>query len=240
MAAEEPDQDLIFELEAGLKFIEEEFAKEEISLADFLPNGVITFQLLWMLFPPNILSIGQDEFRQQFSFHVQTCKEVEDQAGNVSLLLDCKNLDHNGRSLLERKSFGLKIESFIGARKISELPYFPLHFHPDPTGVMRGLLENGRKAMRFHGRHLVEYKGHALREGKDMLVKFNSHGRVMLDPETLESTEPSNRLVLGGMEAIKIKDLTDERIMTISPKLYGFSLGDKVWGKSASPYRGLR
>lgn len=203
---------------------------ENVSLCDFLPKRLITFPLLWALFPPNVLAVGQDEFKQTFAFFVREVFEGEDQQGNAFLSLNCAYLDHDGEALKELTGFTLKIYGFEGARGITSLPYYPLDMHEHPEQLKQYLLKNARAAMKVHGRHLVEYTGHALREGKDSLVKFNSHGRVMLDPVTLVETVPSNGLMRDSMESIKTTNLSDEQIMTISPKLYGFSLGDKTWG----------
>ena len=229
-ASDDPDQDMIFELEAGLQFIEEEYSRENVSLCDFLSKGVITYPLLWTLFPPNVLAIGKDEFKQTFAFFVREVSESEDEQGNSFLSLNCAYLDHDGEALKELSGVAWKIDGFDGTRDITSLPYYPLDMHEDPEQLKQSLLKNARKAMNVHGRHLVEYTGAALREGKDRLVKFNSHGRVMLDPVTLGDTEPSNGLLSDSMESINTTNLSDEQIMTVSPKLYGFSLGDKTWG----------
>jgi hypothetical protein len=229
-ASDDPDDDMIFELQAGLQFIEEEYSRENVSLCDFLPKRLITFPLLWTLFRPNVLAIGHDEFKQTFAFFVREVSEGEDQQGNPFLSLNCAYLDHDGDALKERSGVNLSIYGFDGARDISSLPYYPLEMHEEPEQLKQYLLKNARSAMKVHGRHLVEYTGHALREGKDTLVKFNSHGRVMLDPVTLVETEPSNKLMPDSMDSIKTTNLSDEQIMTVSPKLYGFSLGDKTWG----------
>ena len=58
------------------------------------------------------------------------------------------------------------------------------------------------------------------------------HGRVMLDPEIFEKLSPeSEKICVPYVEALNNYKLSDEQIMTVSPLLFGFSLGDKIWGK---------
>jgi len=231
---------MIFELEAGLQFIEEEYSRENVALADFLPKGLITYPLLWTLFPPNALAIGVDEFKQTFAFFVREVTDGEDEQGNAFLGLSSAYLDHDGHALKERTTNKFSIYGFEGARDITSLQFYPLELHKEPEKTKQYLLKNAEAAKKVHGRHLVEYTGHALREGKDRLVKFNSHGRVMIDPVTLVDINPSNELLPDYMESIKTTNLSQEQIMTISPKLYGFSLGDKTWGMSIDPVAGTR
>lgn len=54
----------------------------------------------------------------------------------------------------------------------------------------------------------------------------------MLDLVSLHQTQPESGLRKGHVTAIKAKDMTDEMRMTMSPQLYGFSLGDKTWGNA--------
>jgi hypothetical protein len=53
----------------------------------------------------------------------------------------------------------------------------------------------------------------------------------MLDPATLESIKPNNRLVPYIKEPIIKEYLTEDQKLLVNPQLYGFSLGDKTWGK---------
>ncbi|TDZ32480.1 26S proteasome regulatory subunit 4 [Colletotrichum spinosum] len=104
--------------------------------------------------------------------------------------------------------------------------------HHGSIKVKDELLQRGSWLLRLHGRHLKEYRGHALQKSdKGSWVKFNSHGRVMLDPATLTHLRPmNNNLVPRIQTQMRRKDLTDEEILMVNPLLYGFSFGDKTWG----------
>ena len=58
------------------------------------------------------------------------------------------------------------------------------------------------------------------------------HGRIMLDPEIFEKLNPANdSIVVPRVRPLNKNKLTEEQIMTMSTLLFGFSLGDKIWGK---------
>lgn len=155
---------LVFEIEAALRYIREDFDKTFTSLSNLLPNKQITYPVLWAIFPPNTIIHGIDQLQNPRAWRVRSVSEKEDERGNQWLQIEPEHIDYNGKDVGAIKSESLRIDPFPGARNISELPYFPLEYAPDPTSIRKNLLEMGRKAMRLHGRRLVEYKGHALKE----------------------------------------------------------------------------
>ena len=57
----------------------------------------------------------------------------------------------------------------------------------------------------------------------------------MLDPEIFDKLNPENETIVVPMvRPLNKNKLTDEQIMTVNTLLYGFSLGDKIWGKQTS------
>ncbi len=239
-AKNNPDEDLLFELSAGLKFIAEEFGADMAALESLTGEGTITTNLLWMLFAPNSLTIGQDELGQTFAVLVRSSGLSEDSDRNPLFVLRADQLDHDGNRVVLRTRMTLYIPGFDGKMDLTELPFLPLKWHPDREAIKQQLLARWDRAEIFHGRLLAEYKGHGMREGTDRLVKFNSHGRVMLDPVSLIRTQPDTKLRTGRFTAIKQSAITEELRMTMSPKLYGFSLGDKTWGMCAETRAYLR
>ena len=54
----------------------------------------------------------------------------------------------------------------------------------------------------------------------------------MLDSEIFDKLNPENEsIVVPMVRGLDKTKLTDEQIMTVNTVLYGFSLGDKIWGK---------
>ena len=54
----------------------------------------------------------------------------------------------------------------------------------------------------------------------------------MLDPEIFDKLSPENEYItVPSVKPLNKDKLTEEQIMTVNTLLYGFSLGDKLWGK---------
>ena len=235
-AAEERDETLIFELEAAVEFVEDEFHDELSYTKDLLPKRVVTWDMLWTIYKPNAIIIGQDEFNQTYGLKFGKATYGREGA-TPHLDLSITYIDHNGKSLGVKKGSSRRILGFYGSKSLDDLSILPLELKEDCDTIKESLLAQGRRAMEFHGRHLVEYRGHALREGKEdfntgnrQIIKFNSHGRVMLDPENLVSTVPYNSIFQDDLELLTSEELSNEQILVITPRLYGFDLSDKLWG----------
>ena len=172
---EPEDKPFIYEIEAALRYIREDFDSTFTSLSNLLPNRQITFPMLWALFPPNTMVYGMDQLHNSRAWLIRRADETEDKDGNQWLQLTPEHIDYDGNKVAAVNSKPLKIQAFSGAKKISDLQYFPLNYHPDPVTARKNLLQMGRKAMRLHGRRLVEYKGHALKEVPPPrgIAKFN-------------------------------------------------------------------
>jgi hypothetical protein len=217
----------VFELEAGLEFIGEHYGGHIHELKQ-LPKNEITFEYLWTLFRPNALVYGTDQLKQGRIYRVRGSNYNEEQDGSVKFVLLIDHLDSDGELTGFVSSTASKIASFEGSMLVTNLALFPFALHPQRETVRKELATRGEKLMRLRGRHLQEYSGHAItEEGK----KFNSHGRVMLDPVTFDRLEPNNSLVPRVYKPMRREILTAEHKMMLNPVLYGFSLGDKTWGK---------
>ena len=165
----------IFELEAALRYLRQDLESTFTSLSNLLPNQQITYPGLGAIFPPNTIIYGTDQLQNPRAWRVRSVFEQEDNKGNQWLQIEPEHIDYDGDNVGTVRSESLSISAFPGARNISELPYLPIEYAPDPAAVRKNLLEMGRKAMRLHGRRLVEYKGHALKEvppPRD-ITKFN-------------------------------------------------------------------
>ena len=161
---EPEDRAFIFELEAALRYIREDFDSTFTSLSKLLPNKQITYPILWALFPPNTIVCSLDQLRNPRAWLVRSAENREDRNGNEWLQLEPEHIDYDGTKVGTVSSEPLKIAAFSGAKNISDLPCFPLEYHPDPATARKNLLEMGKKALSLHGRRLMEYTGHAVKE----------------------------------------------------------------------------
>ncbi len=56
----------------------------------------------------------------------------------------------------------------------------------------------------------------------------------MLDPVTFNQTRPNNSLIPPRIMQTLSGELSEEQKLLLKPVLYGFSLGDKAWGKHSA------
>ncbi|KAM7216375.1 P-loop containing nucleoside triphosphate hydrolase protein [Rhypophila decipiens] len=235
-SAENRNPDKVLELRAAVNFTKEHF-KETLQQLDLLPEDHIDFQLIWTLFPYNEVICGFDGLGQPRAYRVKDTgyKQAQDRTNYFSIEADF--IDCNG----ERVGFVSRrqlppINEFGGSMLIHNLPFFPLKLHPDQDGISKRIIHCADKILAkmkddMKGRHLWEYKGHAIME--DAKAKFNSHGRVMVDPVGMEEMLPMNKVVPYIRTPIQPESLTDDQKILVNPLMYGFSLGDKVWGAFA-------
>ncbi|PVH96483.1 P-loop containing nucleoside triphosphate hydrolase protein [Periconia macrospinosa] len=229
-----PDAENIFELKAGIEFVHQEFASTFASLRTLLPNNQINFENLWTLYPPNTIVWSTDPLGHIRAYKVRQSHEATDNNGIPYLYLDTDYIDSDGTKVGWVRGHGLKFPWFLGVKSIWELRHTPLSLGIDPEKIRATLIENGKKAVQRHGRQLVEYQGSALRKVREGWMRFNPHGRVMLDPETWERMEPDNCAV-PSVETITSKALMEdeEKLMLVNTMVYGYNLGDKTWGMFA-------
>jgi hypothetical protein len=248
-AKDSPNQEFVFEVSAGVNFITGEFGTEMTALQNLTKEGQITWPLLWMLFPPNVVAVAQDELEQTFALIVRSTWEEEDMYRIKHLMLRVDHVDHNGKDLVMRTRWKWDIPFFEGTMELTDLLLLPLQRHPDRENIRQRLLHTWQTAANYHGVRHAAYQGHALRTTRSdrtadsdkrsknddgpnpNIVKFNSHGRVMLDPVSLLQTQPESGLRPGKFRPLRRGELNDDLRLTMSPKLYGFSLGDKTWGE---------
>ncbi|KFY42027.1 hypothetical protein V495_04682 [Pseudogymnoascus sp. VKM F-4514 (FW-929)] len=207
----------IFELSALLEFIQQHFSREFYELSE-LPAGQITFDLLWTLCSPHAMLLGSDDLGQD---RVLRTEFVDSDGLNIGFI---------------RSEYAtIRIQQFQGTTALADLPAAPLHLHHSYETIKVDLISRGERILNLHGRRLQEYKGIALgpRDEEGNRIKFNSHGRVMLDPKIFAQVLPNNDHVPTIRNTLRRENVTDEHRLMMNPVVYGFSLGDKMWGSFA-------
>ncbi|KAJ9143519.1 AAA family ATPase [Pleurostoma richardsiae] len=226
------DNELLFELRAGIKFVYEDFSETFASLKNLLPHNQINFECLWTLYPPNSIVWSADDLGHTRAWKVASTTMAKDEHGIPWLVLSVDYIDYDGEGVGWVKGHMLKLPWFDGVRTIWKLNYIPLDTGPDPARIKKLLLNNGKEAIKRHGRGLVEYQGSALTQHRNDWIKFHSHGRVMLDPETWSRTQPQSNPI-PSISHISQKSLLedDEKLMVVNSLVYGYSMGDQIWGQ---------
>ncbi|QYS99756.1 AAA family ATPase [Trichoderma simmonsii] len=226
------NHELIFEIQAALDLIDEELSDVASELSS-LPEGEITYDLLWTLFPPGSFVTSRDTFGQQLVHRVRATKFVFSPTGDPCYFqIAADYIDSNGKKTGFVPTIELQIPAFRSSRLILQLRHYPFNLRPSYLKDRETLISRADKVLRLYGQQLQEYQGHASRDPSNPQgAKFNSHGRIVLDPITLYRVQPNSRLIPQIFQSLS--DLTDDQKLLVNPVLYGFSLGDKMWGAFA-------
>ncbi|PNP56836.1 hypothetical protein THARTR1_03134 [Trichoderma harzianum] len=226
------NHELIFEIEAALDLIDEEFSNVADTLSG-LPQGEIIYDLLWTLFPPGSFVTSQDTFGQQLVHRVRATKFIFFSNGDPRCFqIKADYIDSNGEKTGFAPAVELEIPAFRSSKLILQLHHHPFKLRPTYDEDRETLISRTDKVLRLYGQQIQEYQGHASRDPLNLQgTKFNSHGRIVLDPTTLNRVQPNNRFVPHISRSLS--DLTDDQKLLVNPMLYGFSLGDKIWGAFA-------
>lgn len=249
---EKQDKTLIFELDAALTFINEEFALETPRIEGLKGNDEITFDSLWAILPPNELIFTLDQLSEPRVYRSLYHQVVLGSEPNeVYVEITCNAVDHDGRHFGMTYPITERILEFPGSKKIAELNVFPLHFHPKREEIRQTLIERGQKRTHIQNKRLNNYKGHGLieKENYNRPIKYkehrsiekenlnrrvkskaNFHGRLMIDHAVYNQIVPENDMVSNIVSIIPAGKLTEDQLLTLPSMLYGFSLGDKTWG----------
>lgn len=171
------DEETIFELEAGIRFVYDDFAETFASLKTLEPTNQITFDHLWTLYPPNTVVYCHDTLGHLQAYKVRKNYLAKDENGMPWLVLTVDYIDSNGKDVGWVKSHQLQIPWFSGVKHIWTLQYTPLELGPEPNVFRKRLIEQGRLALKRHGQQLVEYKGPGLKKGERDWFKFNVRPR---------------------------------------------------------------
>ncbi|KAI3392402.1 hypothetical protein diail_5729 [Diaporthe ilicicola] len=120
---------------------------------DYVLNGVVTFEHLWMIFQPGSVVLAAHKGPLS-AFELGEAEYMENKCGKfLGLSADC--VDYSGKEF-GRVTERINIPEFIGAKKITGLDAFPLTFHEDQRAVAARLVERGRIFEELAGHH---YKG---------------------------------------------------------------------------------
>ncbi|CAI6033039.1 unnamed protein product [Clonostachys chloroleuca] len=167
------DKVALFEMNAALKFIEEEYETMISILPSLLPHS-ITFEYLWALLPPDCLVVGIDSLDLTRIWRVRSHATVPID-GRIFFVMQAEVLEWDGDDM-GYKQESLKIPIFEGFRVLEELHYVPLKHHP---------------------RRDEEHQGTGLATPREELELYPFSGRVIIDPKMMRTTNPFHPLTFS-------------------------------------------
>ncbi|KAF4633671.1 hypothetical protein G7Y89_g4442 [Cudoniella acicularis] len=231
---EETDLETKEHLELLWDVLEKELRLTLAKQRDLVSNGVMTYDYLWTLFEPGTLvfmEAGDVErvVRADSYYYSAHCNTFN---------LDSRFVEWAGTEFgMERDSS--VISGFQGTKKITDLPVYPLAYHPETTEVQQRCIARGRKWQSHCKYGFKAYKG----IGVSIIGKrFSVDSRVIIDTAAFNSFNPNYQVSVWDLEnddtyTSPIVDNIPEEESTLTPYqlllatniLRGYSLKDKKW-----------
>lgn len=177
-----------------LKYLDHDFETTKESLYPMLKNGLITFELLWALWKPDTLvyATTYGNASEPRVFKVESAHLHHSVMRGSYYHVEGKYMEFDGK----RFGYGntsVEIDGFQGAKKIKNLPCYPLQYHHNEQKLRLDLIERGKKFTSLSGVHYKSYKGIAFMKRRNgSVMKFNiQSSRVMIDPTIFRRTNPN-------------------------------------------------
>lgn len=167
---------MIEHLSIAIQYVYEDFGGRIADLKSLLSHKEITYDLLWTIFPPRKLVFTRSTMLGQPQVIKVRETEYTNEQDGVYFEVNCHSIAHDGQDFgTSRKR--VQIPYFDGARKIEELPCFPLQFHSQEEAVRSELVDRGRTYVSLLDAKCQEYSGAAAMEiekfGDNKIQKFN-------------------------------------------------------------------
>ncbi|KAF8422936.1 P-loop containing nucleoside triphosphate hydrolase protein [Tirmania nivea] len=195
-----------------IRFIKSELRKEIASYNSLIPQGLVSYDIIWTIFPPNTKFLVHTHNNQPALYQLRKGVEVNEGC-NPRFHLDCFGIDHDGFNFGYVAS-AAGVPPFEGTLPIASLPAVPLEFLPDAAKVVEELVERGRKSEKLQcsGSSYMVYKGRALGPIVDERRTYYSiNGRVMVDPNTFARINPYRAINITSLQSTNPFKFENER-----------------------------
>jgi hypothetical protein len=147
-------------LKVLIKYLDKDFAEIKKTLYPLLENDMITFDLLWALYKPNIIvyTPTYNDNEQPRAFRIEYATKESSFMNGTWYSVEGRYLEYDG------KAFGMgsmhaDVPSFKGSRKISSLSCYPLKYHKNVEELKAKLIERGKKFVALKGMNYRFHKG---------------------------------------------------------------------------------
>ncbi|GAW14684.1 hypothetical protein ANO14919_040870 [Xylariales sp. No.14919] len=218
---------------------------------DLIRNGVITYNYLWVLFPPGTLVYSHFSDRD-CQFEVKKTKYGKGfLAPSDKYEVRCKYIEWDGESFGWKQKL-IEIQEFSGTKPIQELEAYPITYNKAPEEIQSKLLERGRKFLSLGGLHHKAYNG-AIEVSGESSHKLRINERIIIDAQAFTQHTKQKMIALEAQSFMRRtkqmldieeeraleevasnplpSDLSDHQIMLCSPIVKAYSLRTKCWGK---------
>ncbi|KAH7104373.1 P-loop containing nucleoside triphosphate hydrolase protein [Auriculariales sp. MPI-PUGE-AT-0066] len=241
---QERDENLISDIQAAIHVVVEDQGKLLLDMTKLTVKREISFQLLWAIFTPNSLVFQRHQLTEQDRVMLVRRSGYGERQDFTKYLRVVSDMIHDDGNAFGFARQEIDINEFRGLRSISQLPVYPLEYHPDKDTVYFRAVEQGKRFVRMPLHSYHEISGQAMRDPPmsdrrryygepDPPEKFYSHGRVMISPLAFHRFEPNSQYNPTVHAALSKEDLSDNLYAICTPILLGFSFGCKSWGAFA-------
>ncbi|KAF2103624.1 ATPase [Rhizodiscina lignyota] len=155
---------------------------------DYVLNGVITFESLWMIFQPGGVIVAAHKGPLS-AFELINSEYVKLQCG-VFLRLDCDCVEWDGENF-GRYTEEIFLPTFSGTKKIVNLKAMPLPFFEGKERLEASLVDRGKKFEQLAGHHYKAYDGQAITwddRGNEKTIQLS--GRIIVDTGSFNRFSP--------------------------------------------------
>ncbi|KAF4851220.1 hypothetical protein CGCSCA4_v003610 [Colletotrichum siamense] len=142
------DKSLCDQLRLLQKFREDYMARTVNDLHALEPSGLITFDLLSFIFAPGHPVVLTNRYLSHFPTHwiamLHSCHFIQDHREEKNLELELR-LKYNGfnGTVFGSVNTTITLDRFIGTKNITELPVYPIRYHPDHHNLLESLKVRG-------------------------------------------------------------------------------------------------
>jgi hypothetical protein len=156
---------------------------------DYVRNGVVSFEDLWMIFQPGTVVLS--EYNGPLSaFEMVETEYMQNNLTGKFLQVRCDCVDYGGKEF-GRFQEEINIRKYIGTKKITGLKVYPLQFHPDKETISVNLTRRGEIFEQLAGHHYKQYEGKAInwdRDGNE--IECQVTGRIVVDIDSFNRFSP--------------------------------------------------
>jgi hypothetical protein len=238
LKAEPMDKNLVADLTVATSFAEEEHTAAITSLEHLLASGEITWELLWTIFPPNVLVYRYHPLVEEDQImKLRAMRQAKRIDKSRYWDFDCHVVGDDGIKFgLAYEPFSMEIDEFTGTRKITDLRIYPLQYHVRAAELGQIALERGRRFAKLSEPRVMQTSGSAMAEKRDArwqpyAYKFKSNRRAIIDPAGYRTFNPNGTNFMPDIHRrLSREELTNEQLIICAPIAFGFSFGNKKWG----------
>ncbi|KAF1916441.1 hypothetical protein BDU57DRAFT_587443 [Ampelomyces quisqualis] len=170
---------------------------------DMKRKRVMTFELLWTLFPPGALVYALQDGQERAMTLVKSHYDVHEETGSPILQVACKFIHWDGCRFGTRK-LHIRIPEYVGTRPIRSLEVYPLEYHEDPVALKDRLIARGAKTEELAGLEYRAYEGMAWRiNAMENKEKYNITGRIVLDTYGWNRQDPRHAIWVAPLKQPK-------------------------------------